>query len=69
MYKIIIKGVPAIDKDQFLKELSQHGEIESLELKGDWAVVIVNDKAIAEGIHADYKDRYLRGKPVTAELE
>ena len=67
MYKVVISGV-VIDKDEFLEELSQHGKVESLELNGDIATVNIADRDVAKGIQADYDGRYLRGKPVTAEL-
>lgn len=69
MYKVIISGVVlGIDKDEFLMELSQHGKIESLMLDGEVATVTIADRDVAKGIQADYDGRYLRGKPVTAEL-
>lgn len=69
MYKIIISGVvPDINKDEFLEELSQHGEIESLELEDSTATVTTKNYDTAVGVHIDYNGRYLRGKPVTAEL-
>lgn len=68
MYKVIIKGVPEIEEGQLHRELSQHGRIESLELTGEIATIAVTDRDVADGIHTDYNGRYLRGKPVTAEL-
>lgn len=68
MYKIEIVGIPRISEEEFLEELSQHGEIESLEIKGDIATVTVSDQNVAEGILDDYRDRNFRGVPVSANM-
>lgn len=68
MYVVDILGVPEMDENELLDELSQHGYIESLRLVEGKAVVTVSDKDVSESILSDYSDRYLRGVPVTATL-
>lgn len=68
MYKIEIIGIPRISEEEFLEELSQHGDIDSLEIKDDIATVTVSDQNVAEGILDDYRDRNFRGVPVTASM-
>lgn len=68
MYKVIISGVPEISEEEFLEELSQHGDIDSLEIKDDIVTVTVSDQSVAEGILDDYRDRNFRGVPVSANM-